>query len=580
MRSLLLAQLIAVLFSGLSIADEKPSGPFWTGTLDVGVRELRFRVETVPNADGSKSQRLVSLDEGGQVFKLDGVRLDDTQLQFEVKISKGAYAGTLSENGTVSTGKWKQAGKEFDLVLRKTDTVPVDMPSEAWSGQINTLLQKLTLRFRVYRSDDGSEKVYLDSVTQKTGGFKAKRMVDGDKWTVSVDPLAAKFEGTINADKTEIKGKWTQGGQSLDLTLTPDKSVAEVTVKAPSRPQMPKAPFPYLTEEVTFSNDVDKVQLAGTLTIPKQDKPCPAAILISGSGPQDRDETLVDHKPFWVLADHLTRQGIAVIRFDDRGTGSSTGGFSTATSEDFSRDVEAALAHLLKDARISKNSIGLIGHSEGGLIAPMVAARHQNVSFAVLLAGPGVNGREILLSQGHLIMKAAGVTDEAVLKAQKTTQLAMFDALEKATATTTQEELVDAVMARLAKSLPQEELEKPEVRASITAGIKQINSPWFRFFLTHEPGPILEKVICPVLALNGEKDVQVDPDLNLPAISTALKKGGNTKFETIKLPNLNHLFQTCTTGSVAEYQSIEETLSPEMLKKVAVWIREQTSAQK
>ncbi len=580
MRSLLLALLFAVTFPGLSVADEKPSGPFWTGTLDVGVCELRFRVETVPNADGSKSQRLVSLDEGGQVFKLDGFLLDETQLQFEVKITKGAYVGTLSENGRVSTGKWKQAGKEFDLVLRRTDTVPVDKPAEAWSGQISTLFQKLTLRVRVYRNDDGSEKVYLDSVTQKSGGIKAQRMIDGDKWTVSVASLAAKFEGTINADKTEIKGKFTQGGQSMDLTLTPEKSVVEETVKAPSRPQTPKAPFPYLIEEVTFSNDVDKVQLAGTLTIPKQDKPCPAAILISGSGPQDRDETLLDHKPFWVLADHLTRQGIAVLRFDDRGTGSSTGDFSTATSEDFSRDVEAALAHLLKDARISKSSIGLIGHSEGGLIAPIVAARHQDVAFAVLLAGPGVNGREILLSQGQLILKAAGVTDEAVLKTQKATQLAMFDALQEATATTTHEELVAAAMARLAKSLPPEALEKPEMKATISAGIKQINSPWFRFFLTHEPGPILEKVLCPVLALNGEKDVQVDPDLNLPAIRKSLENGRNKKLETIKLPNLNHLFQTCTTGSVGEYQSIEETLSPEMLKKVSDWIREKTSAGK
>ncbi|HIK93170.1 MAG TPA: alpha/beta hydrolase [Planctomycetes bacterium] len=578
MRSLFVTVLLSVVAPAVNAADEKPVGNIWYGVMDAGVREFRFRIEPVPDTDAATAQQLVSLDEGGRVFPLDDFRQDDSQLQFRLNISKAEYSGTISDDGNVVTGKWRQRGKDLDLVFRKLDAVHTDRPSEVWSGVMTALFQKLTMRIRVYKQDDGSEIVYLDSVTQKAGGFKAKRTVEGIEWTIAVDSLGGSFKGTINKEKSEVKGKWTQGGVALDLTLSPDTSEEDEIVKAPSRPQTPKPPFPYLVEDVTFTNETDGVRLAGTMTVPKSATPCPAAILISGSGPQDRDESLLGHKPFWIIADHLSRHGIAVLRFDDRGTGASTGDFQSATSEDFSRDVEAAFEHLRRDPRVEKNATGLIGHSEGGILAPMVAGRRSDVAFVILLAGTGVNGREILLSQGQLILKAQGVTDEAALKAQRDTQVALIDTVINAPVDATQDELVASAMLILADVLPAEALEEETLKPTVSAGIERVKSQWFRFFLTHEPGPVLEKVKCPVLALNGEKDVQVDPQLNLPAIREALRKGGNTQFETVELPSLNHLFQTCRLGAVSEYQTIEETVSPIALEKITNWIHQNALA--
>ena len=578
MRLLFVVVLVSVLIPATNAADEKPSGKIWYGVMDAGVREFRFRIEPVPAAAAATVHQLVSLDEGGQVFPLDDFRQSDSKLQFRLKVSKAEYSGTISDDGSVVTGKWMQSGNDFDLVFRKVDAAHTDRPSEVWSGVMNALFQKLTMRIRVYKQGDGSETVYVDSVTQRAGGFKAKRTVAGNEWTIDVDSLGGSFKGTINEEKSEVKGKWTQGGMALDLTLAPDTSAKEETVKAPSRPQTPKPPFPYLVEDVTITNESDDVKLAGTLTVPKSSTPCPAAILISGSGPQDRDETLLDHKPFWIIADHLSRHGVAVLRFDDRGTGASTGNFQAATSEDFARDVEAAFQFLTMDPRIEKKATGLIGHSEGGILAPMVAGRRSDVAFTILLAGTGVNGREILLSQGQLILKAEGVTDETVLKAQRDMQVALIDTVINAPVEATQDELVASAMLILADVLPAEKLAGEALRPAVSAGIERVKSPWFRFFLTHEPGPILEKVKCPVLALNGEKDVQVDPQLNLPAIREALEKGGNTQFQTVELPSLNHLFQTCSTGGVSEYQTIEETVSPIALETMTNWIHQNVSA--
>jgi len=572
MRTFAIIVLLCFWSPTANSADENVKGDLWSGTMDVGARVFRFRIEPVTANDGSISQQLVSLDEGNQVFRLDNFQLDDARLTFALKVSKAEYAGDLSDEGKTSIGKWKQAGQSFDLMWHKVTAVPVDRAAEIWTGTLNALFQKLTVRIRVYRKDDGTENVYFDSVSQKAGGFTATRTIDDDQWTIDVASVGGVFKGSINADKSEVNGKWTQGGVSLDLKLTSEETLTEDVIKAPNRPQTPKTPFPYLAEVVTFRNDTDGVQLVGTLTIPKSAGPFPAVVMISGSGPQDRDETLLDHKPFWVIADHLSRHGIAVLRFDDRGTGASKGDFASATSENFADDVEAAFDHLAMDSRIAAKSIGLIGHSEGGIIAPMVAARRSDVAFIVLLAGAGVNGKEILLSQGQLVLQAEGVTEASLLKVQRETQLAMIDTILDAAPDATADSLVDAAMKRLAEVLPEESLKEESLKSSVSAGIERIKSPWFRYFLTYEPASQLQSVKCPVLAINGEKDVQVDPKLNLPAIQSALEKGGNTRFKTIEFPAMNHLFQTCTTGGVSEYQAIEETISPIVLETVTHWI--------
>ncbi len=580
MRIFVLAILLSVATPSVNACNVRLSGNIWYGVMDAGIREFRFRIEPVPDAADLMTWQLVSLDEGGQIFRLDDFRLSDSKLQFELRLTKASYSGIITDDGNVSTGKWKQAGTEFDLVLKRFENVPADQPVEKWSGTMKALFQELRVRFRVYRQPDGSENAYFDSVSQKASGFKAKREIKGREWAINVDALRGSFKGLLNEDGSEVKGKWTQNGLSFDLTLTPELTPVEEVTVAPVRPQTPAAPFPYAIENITFRNESDDVQLAATLTLPQSDKACAAAILISGSGPQDRDESIAGHKPFWVIADHLSRNGIAVLRFDDRGTGASTGDFSTATSEDLSRDVEAAFDYLLMDPRIRKDGIGLIGHSEGGIIAPLVAARRHDVAFAVLLAGTGVNGREILLSQGQLILRAEGITDETVLTSQRETQLAIFDTLLNAPIDTGLDELVASAMKRLADSLPAEAAKDNELRSAITAGIAQMKSPWFRQFLTHEPGPVLEKVTCPVLALNGAKDVQVDPALNLPAIQEALRKGGHQHFAAEEILGVNHLFQTCRTGGVSEYQTIEETISPVVLKRMTDWIQQNTVAQR
>ena len=375
--------------------------------------------------------------------------------------------------------------------------------------------------------------------------------------------VAGTYEGDLG-DNGIITGTWSQGGGKFPLDL--EKTDEPVAVRV--RPQEPTEPYPYTEEEVTIETPDPSVRLAGTLTLPPDVELPPAAILISGSGPQNRDETLMGHKPFLVLADHLTRSGIAVLRLDDRGVGQSTGSFATATSEDFADDVFAAVQFL--EGRGDVREIGLIGHSEGGLIAPMVANRSPAVDFVALMAGPGLTGEEILYLQSRLIILASGGTEEAATL-NRTSQEAIFAILKAEEDDGVAEEKLRAVIKRsltaASSGFSDEELE-PQIRAQL----QQLLSPWFRFFLTYDPMPALRKLQVPVLALNGEKDTQVPVAENFSAIREALEEGGHTDFELVEMPGLNHLFQTAETGAPAEYASIEETMSPVALEKLSSWI--------
>jgi pimeloyl-ACP methyl ester carboxylesterase len=317
------------------------------------------------------------------------------------------------------------------------------------------------------------------------------------------------------------------------------------------------------------------VKLGGTLTLPRDRRPSPAVILISGSGPQDRDETAFQHKPFLVLADHLTRSGIAVLRFDDRGVGKSTGDIMQSTAEDFVGDVLAGVAYLETRKEIDPRKIGLVGHSEGGTVAAMAAARSGDVAFLVMLAGSGLPGEELLYLQAAAMIRAAG-GDDAALERERRIQTVVFDAIRN--------ESEPAVAAKRAKEALQEELKKlPDAERErlgegaesfVDAQVKVASSPWFRSFLTLDPGVALSRVKCPVLALIGEKDLQVPPKENLRAIEQALRANTNTDATVKELPGLNHLFQTSKTGAVAEYVKIEETFSPKALELISSWIRE------
>jgi pimeloyl-ACP methyl ester carboxylesterase len=306
--------------------------------------------------------------------------------------------------------------------------------------------------------------------------------------------------------------------------------------------------------------------------LPKKEGKFPIVVLVSGSGPQDRNEELLGHKPFLVLADHLTRQGVGVLRYDDRGVGKSTGKFSGGTSEDFASDVLAAVAYLRGRPEVEKGKIGIVGHSEGGLIAPMCAVRSKDVNFIVLLAGPGVDGEAILLTQFELINRANGYTEEKNMQ-EKSWNAEQFQLIKMEQDTAMLRKKMTALLQKQYAELPEEDLEKiPDLQKHIQSAVETITSDWFRFFVRYDPKTSLEKVKCPVLALNGEKDLQVEPKENLAGIKTALEKGKNKNFVVKELPGLNHLFQTCETGAPAEYSAIEETFSPVALKEISDWV--------
>lgn len=367
----------------------------------------------------------------------------------------------------------------------------------------------------------------------------------------------------------------------LLLALAPGVARAFDPTPAPTRrPQEPRRPFPYTAEEVSYSvDDGSGVKLAGTLTIPQGSGqgpgPFPAVLLLSGSGPQDRDGSLYGHQPFLVIADHLSRHGIAVLRVDDRGTGGSTGNVDEATTADFARDALAGVRFLESHPKIAKDRIGLLGHSEGAMVAPLAASQSPDVAFLVLLAGTGVPGAEIVRRQSELIARSNGVPEEAVRRSQDALWRT-FEVLRAEPDRAARTACLRPLGKDLLVTLSEDQIRTlGGLGAAGDAVIKGINTPWFRYFIDYDPRPALHKVKVPVLALNGSLDLQVPADPNLPEIEKALKQAGNRDMRDVTvrlLPGLNHLFQPATTGSPAEYGVIETTIDPQVLALVTDWI--------
>lgn len=445
--------------------------------------------------------------------------------------------------------------------------------SGIWAGKLdlpNSI--KLTIALNLSKDESGNYKATLDSPDQGAMGIPTESTkINNDSIRVEIPVIKGFYVGKIFYDEMKIAGKWNQAGSSFDLDL---KKVDKL--EKPKRPQEPKEPYPYNSEEVLFENEKDNVVLAGTLTYPKEGNNFPAVIMITGSGGQDRNEELLGHKPFLVISDFLTRNGIAVLRFDDRGIAQSTGDHSKATSEDFAKDVLAAVQFIKERKEIDKTKIGLIGHSEGGIIAPLAAIQSNDVSFIVMMAGPGIPGDSILYLQGALIQKSEGEDDESINRNIKM-QREVFTIVKNST---DDKKLVDDLRRKFYDEYPNmSDKEKTEIgdpEVYLDAQIKTITSSWFKYFLRFDPVPVLEKVKCPVLAINGEKDLQVPPKENLSAIKKALEKGGNKNFEIIELKGLNHLFQTTETGRISEYSQIEETISPLALQTMLDWIKKIT----
>lgn len=436
----------------------------------------------------------------------------------------------------------------------------------SWLGKIEVSAISLRVVFNLSVIENDSLVATMDSPDQGAKNIKLGPVtLTGDSINISAGALLAEYNGKIKND-TIIEGKWTQAGRTFTLNLTRLRDIFTI-----NRPQEPKPPFPYISEEITFTNDKFNIKLAGTLTVPEGDGPFPAVVLITGSGSQNRNEELLGHKPFLVLSDYLTRNGIAVFRYDDRGVGLSQGNAVTATTADLATDAEAAFIYLKSRPEIDHETIGLIGHSEGGIIAPIVASSNYEIAFIVSLAGTGVKGEEIIHRQNSDISKAMGMGEKEIKEAIATNKK-LFAVLKKEPDNDKAEEKINAVYKKILmkKKTSPEDIEK-SIKQLATI-FNKMSYTWFRYFIITDPATYWKKVKCPVLALNGEKDLQVVADVNLPAIEKSLRKGGNKSVETISLPGLNHLFQHCETGLPTEYGEIEETFSPEVLKIISDWI--------
>ena len=529
----------------------------WEGGIGDGGQSLRTVLHLALGADSGLVGSVDSPEQNVFGLRVSDLVFDDGAFAFRVPDTHAAWDGKLDPSGGRLTGIWKQRGGEYELNLER---VKVDPLVGSWEGTADFGPLELRIVFHVGTRANGKLGASMVSPDQSSTHIKVTSVDYLPDGAVRFDApsIGVRYQGRPADGFTRIEGLFTQGGVSYELNLA--KTVGEVQ---PRRPQTPAPPFPYRAEDVTYPNAAAGNQLAGTLTLPAGDGPFPAVILITGSGRQDRNEEIFGHKPFLVIADFLTRSGIAVLRVDDRGVGGSTGDLIHATSEDFASDVGAGVLFLRAHADIRGDAIGLIGHSEGGMIAPMVAVARDDVAFLVLLAGLGIPGDELLFLQAALLSRAAGASDAGV-EANRKGQAELFALLHTEAA---KEDL---------RGKAREILLRHGGEAAL-AQLDQVTSAWFRYFVRFDPAPTLRQVTCPVLALNGSKDLQVPAKENLAAIAAALEAGGNKEVEIKEYPGLNHLFQHCEHGTIAEYGLIEETISPEVLADMAAWIGKQVS---
>ena len=545
----------------------------WAGSLQAGDVVFHFVLHVSKSSDGAFKASIDSLDQGVYGIEVTALTQNDSDVRFSVPSNGVQFEGKLSADHAGIQGTWSQGNVGLALSFhRQAAGAGARKPGDAiasvegiWQAALEA--NGLRLRFQLHVTHDDEKHLIaaLDSPDQGISGIPAVNV--SQKLTVfhfEIPLVQGVYEGNLNAAKTLITGNWTQGGITHNLNFQRSDQLVELV-----RPQNPKKPYPYREEEVTFVNPKAQISLAGTLTIPSGQGPFPAAILIAGSGPHDRDENVAGHRPFLVLADHLTRKGVAVLRYDKRGIGKSTGKYDQATTEDFASDATAALDYLKSRKEINSKRIGLIGHSEGGLIAPMIASRSSDVAWIVLLAAPGLKGEQIMLLQSELILKAAGFDDERIARARDFNLQSYALARKERDPEVLETKLADLVDSTgMSTTLPPTML-KPQAQ--------MMTSPWFRFFLDYDPVPALKKTQCPVLAINGDKDLQIASKENLVQIENALREGGNKDFQTHELAGLNHLFQHAPTGSPSEYGGIQETFAPEALTFVSDWILKHTA---
>lgn len=560
-RIMVAALAAALATAGLACAwAQEPVGD-WHGRLAIPTGELRIGVTLRPKAGGGYEGSLASPDQAVAAIPLEEVRAEGGVLSFAIPRIAGSYEGRWDPDRKAWVGQWRQ-GTSLPLVLTagKPDPLPVIIGLDGDWGATLAMPNGARLRLVLHvRTGEGGTVATLDSLDQLTYGAAVRPLAREGQTVRFTLPAAtgATFEGILAGDGKSIAGTWAGARYKGPITFA-----SQPVAAAQPRPQTPKPPFPYRTEEVRIDS-APGVKLAGSLTLPQGNGPFPAVVMITGSGAQDRDETILGHKPFAVIADRLTRDGIAVLRVDDRGFAKSMGDFATATDDDFAVDAAAQVAFLRRRADIDPARVGLIGHSEGGIVAPKVAAKDRKIAFIVLMAGPGMPLSDVLRAQREQLLPAMGQTQDDIRKGQ-----ALFDHVLKAMRGAKDE--ADA-RTRALQVIRAEGGETVRGEAQVQTMAAQLASRWMRDLLDYDPRPTLAMVTCPILALNGSKDGQVPAAQNLPAIRQATR--GNPDVTIEELPGLNHLFQTATTGAVGEYADIPETVAPAALDAMSGWIR-------
>jgi pimeloyl-ACP methyl ester carboxylesterase len=545
----------------------------WSGTLEVGETQLHLILHLAKNAQGEWRATVDSLDQAVYGMEASKVARGQVTLRFELSSVGAKFQGKISPDHKTIRGVWEQGGTglplRFERSTARTDTKnsssAISKIEGTWQGAIETGNMRMRLQLHISHDQAGGLIASVDSLDQSIQGIPASRVSEnGSDIKLELPAFDAEYTGTVNAAKNSIAGTWSQSGNTEKLDFRRSERILELR-----RPQNPEKPYPYKVEEVSFAAADGKANLAATLTLPQSNAPFPAVLLVGGSEPNDRDETTAGHKTFLVLSDFLTRRGIAVLHYDKRGIAQSTGNYAAATLEDFAQDAQLAFAYLKSRKEVDAKRLGIIGYSEGGILGALVATRSTDVGWLVLMGTPVTAGERTLLRQSELIARAGGLPEEQITRSLE------FD--RNAYAVVREENNTEAMEKRLNVLVEQSGLAQAMPPAALQAQIRVMSSPWFRDFLIYDPEPVLEKLQCPVLALSGDRDLQVDSTENVPLLRKAYETSGNKDFTVVEIEGVNHLFQTAQSGSPALYGAIEETMAPSVLMAVGNWIVKHTS---
>lgn len=560
-------------------AAEQPS-EIWVGILDVEVAKLRLQLNLNVDAAGKTTGELLSLDQTSTPLPITAVIRSQDKLAFSVPQLGVSYEGSIDgkEGEEIASGVFAQQGRKIELAFRRSKEAVSITHQSTWTGQFSAGPQPYDFQFRVFKDNFEMSSVKLDSFTEGVWGIPIEYEKKENQIIFRNRLTQGEFLGIVSADGSTIEGNWIQRGQTIPMTLkqVPVEQTREAKF---NRPQTPVPPFPYQQKNFAIVvKEIDpkyehNVGIAGTVTMPEATADAksgfPTVILISGNGPQDRDFTTLGHKPFAILADHLTRLGFAVIRFDDRGAGQSVGNVSNATTLNHANDAEAVYRWAQQQKEFDPKRIVLLGHSEGAIIAGMIAMRQPDVAGIVLLSGTATNGRDVFLRQSAAIAKVSKVPDEIIEK-----QLEFFNEVfaEAGKAPLELAKIKEMFQTRLGELTDQQKIDYgigtlPEAVFSL------LKSPWMNFYFDYDPRTALAYIKCPVLSLFGEKDLQSIPEVEMPAIKGAIEVAQNLDFEQEVLTGLNNMFQPCQTGSPREYYAIETSFDESALELISKWLQ-------